>query len=87
MSTQRQDIPYPTTTHFIGRNGYFKSSGLEIYHTGTSHIVILQPTTTRDTTGRCSIEIPSDPVTLRQVAAALLDIADRCTPQPRCSHD
>jgi hypothetical protein len=55
-----KDIKYDRTVRFIGRNGYFKQSGIEV--TANDNLVILQPTTSRGETGRCSIEIPIENV-------------------------
>lgn len=55
-----KDIKYDRTVYFMGRNGYFKASGVEIY--AYDEVVILQPTTSRGETGRCSIEIPIENV-------------------------
>jgi hypothetical protein len=49
----------PTT--FLGRNGSFEASGLEInpYRTWNNHLVIVfEPITSRGNIGRCNIEIP-----------------------------
>ncbi len=54
------DVHYDKTVRFIGRNGYFKQSGIEI--AANKNIVILQPTTSKGETGRCSIEIPIENV-------------------------
>jgi len=66
-------IPYSKEVKFIGRNGYFKAIGIEIYQGG---VIVLQPTTTKGLTGRCSIEIPNNPETLRQIAEELNRIAN-----------
>ena len=54
------EIKYDRTVHFMGRNGYFKQGGVEVY--ANDHLVILQPLTSRGETGRCSIEIPIENV-------------------------
>ena len=58
------DVHYDKTVRFIGRNGYFKQSGIEIAFTGNPNtwIVILQHTTSKNETGRCSIERPIENV-------------------------
>jgi len=62
-------IKYDRNVNFIGRNGYFKASGLDIY--ANESIVILQPITSKGVTGRCSIEIPIEAV------AALMNILNQ----------
>ena len=62
-------IKYDRNVNFIGRNGYFKASGLDIY--ANESIVILQPITSKGEIGRCSIEIPIEAV------AALMNILNQ----------
>lgn len=59
-----ENIKYDRAVNFIGRNGYFKQSGIEVYFTGNTNTgkIILQPTTSRGETGRCSVEIPIENV-------------------------
>jgi len=59
-------INYDRNVNFIGRNGYFKASGLDIY--ANESIIILQPITSKGAVGRCSIEIPIENI------AALMNI-------------
>jgi hypothetical protein len=66
-------IPYAKDTQFLGRNGTFRATGLEIY---SSASVVLRPITSKGKTGRCGIEIPANPETLRQIAAELTRIAN-----------
>ena len=54
-------IKYDRNVNFIGRNGYFKASGLDVY--ANESIVIVQPITSKGEIGRCSIEIPIENVT------------------------
>lgn len=53
-------ITFKRNTAFLGRNGYFKCSGLEISRDGD--LVQLQPVTSKGLTGRCLIEIPAEHV-------------------------
>lgn len=53
----------PTT--FLGRNGMFAATGLEInpYLTADNHsVVVLEPVTSRGVIGRCNIEIPVEDI-------------------------
>jgi hypothetical protein len=71
-------IIYPkagSQASFLGRNGYYQSKGIEITHLSCG-LIALQPTTTKGHTGRCTIELPADAETLRQVAKALLELAE-----------
>jgi hypothetical protein len=61
-------------TAFLGRNGYFKSTGVSIYkddstvwfdaspETKPVPRIILEPITSRGVTGRCCIEIPLEAI-------------------------
>jgi len=62
-------------TSFLGRNGYFQSKGIEVSRMSCG-LVAVQPITTKGKTGRCTIELPGDAETLREVAKALLFIAE-----------
>jgi hypothetical protein len=73
-------IPYAKGAQFLGRNGTFRSTGLEIYSAAS---VVLRPITSKGKTGRCGIEIPANPETLRQIAAELTQIADNLELQGR----
>lgn len=58
------DIKYTKNTkqaHFIGRNGYFKQSGLVVQaHEG--EMVVIMPLTSRGVTGNCMMDIPLEDV-------------------------
>jgi hypothetical protein len=62
-------IKYDRNVNFIGSNGYFKASGLDIY--ANESIVILQPITSKGEIGICSIEIPIEAI------AALMNILNQ----------
>jgi len=53
-------INFDRSVNFIGRNGYFKAKGLDLY--ANESIVIFQPITSKGNVGRCSIEIPIENV-------------------------
>lgn len=44
--------------NFVGRNGYFKSSGLSITTDHLDNLVNIEPITSKGDVGRCRIEIP-----------------------------
>ena len=56
---------------FLGRNGYFKSSGLEV-GTVPCFGATLTPITSKGLVARCSIEIPADAIdaTIKALQAA-----------------
>jgi len=55
------DIKYTKQVHFIGRNGYFKQSGLVVQaHEG--EMVVIMPLTSRGVTGNCMLDIPLEDV-------------------------
>ena len=60
---------------FLGRNGAFHASGLEV--TEHNDVVTMTPITGKGRPARCFIEIPKDAETLRALAARLLAIAIR----------
>lgn len=71
-------------TRFLGRNGAMKCSGLHVDVTllakGSLHggfQVTLSPYTSRLVRGSCDIELPPDPVVLRQLAGKLPEAADQ----------
>jgi hypothetical protein len=78
LTTYPQNDPQPS---FLGRNGYFHSQGLEITRMGCG-LIALQPITTKGKTARCTIELPGDAKTLREIAQHLLDLAGIATPEP-----
>ena len=67
------DIKYTKQVHFIGRNGYFKQSGLVVQsHDGEN--VTLIPLTSRGVTGNCMMDIPLEDVP--SVIAALKTVSN-----------
>lgn len=54
-------MKFTKTTSFLGRNGCFKATGLELSTAG-SKSVILEPVTSKDEIGRCFIEIPREDI-------------------------
>lgn len=64
----------------LGRNGELKTRGVAVEVMGKE--VWLQPVTSSGSIGRCIIAMPSDPATLREMAAVLLMTAeDVATPE------
>ena len=57
-------IKFNKTTHFTGRNGYFKCSGVELetLNRGIGQSVIISPVTSKGVCGRCDIEIPRESI-------------------------
>lgn len=51
-------LKFSRGTHFLGRNGFFKSAGLEIDTFQSRDIVEIVPLTSRMAAARCCIEIP-----------------------------
>lgn len=78
MTTCR--ITYPTVQpgeqypSFMGRNGYFHSTAVEVTAMSCG-LIALQPITSRNRVARCVIELPDDPATLRALAQVLIDLA------------
>ncbi len=60
MVTNRIKFNYNRT--FLGRNGGFHQSGLEITNidTATYPSILLEPITSKNKTGRCFMEIPKE---------------------------
>jgi len=54
-------IFFKKTTSFLGRNGEFKCKGISIASIGTPkpEYILIEPITSKDTIGRCSIRIPA----------------------------
>lgn len=54
------DIVFSRVTTFLGRNGMFKATGVSIGHSWDNgeRTVMLEPVTSKDTIGRCWIEMP-----------------------------
>lgn len=50
------------TVNFLGRNGYFLSTGTSIITLDAGTLVAIQPITSRGIVGRASIEIPIEAV-------------------------
>ena len=53
-------MKFTKTVTFIGRNGCFKSTGLELSKMGD--VVALQPVTSKDQLAHCQIEIPVEDI-------------------------
>lgn len=54
-------MTFNKTTTFLGRNGVFKASGIELTHSVTVEghsVIVIEPITSRGNPGRCNIEIP-----------------------------
>jgi len=51
-------INYETTQYFLGRNGYFKQSGIEVQNNNFGANVLLRPITSKKQIGRASLSIP-----------------------------
>lgn len=81
--TALQRVKYPHVANrddgpeALGRNGWMKAIGLEVFDWQSKQVVQLQPINSRGEPGRCVIELPLDKQTLRELAQKLLDIADR----------
>mgnify|MGYP005840440929 CR=1 FL=1 len=58
----------------VGRNGTVKTTGIAIQPLGRE--VWIQPITSKGSTARCVVALPSDPDTLREMAAVLLMTAE-----------
>lgn len=54
-------INFNRTVSFLGRNGNFKSLGIEVIaRLGMFELVSITPITSKHLTGRCEIEIPKE---------------------------
>lgn len=56
-----------------GRNGNIQTKGLVLCTDETD--LDIMPITTKDKVGNCAVCLPSDPVTIRHLAAILMEIA------------
>jgi len=67
-------ITFDKPTKFLGRNGYFKCTGLFVTENPNGEVWI-EPITGKDEVGRCRIEIPVEALT--EVIASLngIDVA------------
>lgn len=54
------DMIYSKITSFLGRNGNFKQSGINIFDTDDT--IYLTPITSKGDLGRCEISIPKEDV-------------------------
>ena len=61
---------------FLGRNGYYHAKGVQVERMSCG-LIAVQPITMKGKTARCTIEIPGDAETLRELASALLFMADK----------
>lgn len=48
--------------HFLGRNGYFKAIGVNVYITHDNKEIWLAPITSKEALGRCEIQIPVEDI-------------------------
>jgi hypothetical protein len=55
------EIRFKRTVGFLGRNGYYKMIGIVIRKIGDD--IYLEPTTSKNETGRASLEIPTESIT------------------------
>jgi predicted site-specific integrase-resolvase len=53
-----EQVAYPRVVQFLGRNGYGKQKGAELFAMDTDRTVQIAPVTSKDTIGRCNLEIP-----------------------------
>lgn len=61
-----EEIKYPRTLNFLGRNGYFLCAGLTViaktHGPENENYVCLVPQTSRGRDGRCMIDVPMESV-------------------------
>jgi hypothetical protein len=62
--------------HYLGRNGSGKCEGMEVFRTSDGKSIDLFPINSLGDTARCRIELPQDPVALRQLAMLLSQAAE-----------
>ena len=62
--------------HYLGRNGSGKCEGVEVFRTSDGKSIDLFPINSLGDTARCRIELPQDPVALRQLAMLLSQAAE-----------
>jgi len=65
----------------LGRNGEMQTSGVIIQQVGSE--VWVQPMTSKGDAGRCTVSLPADANTLREMAAVMLMTAEELV-EPKC---
>lgn len=60
MGEAVKTIKFKANTSFLGRNGAFVASGMEILNLNMQNVVEINPLTSRGITARCFIQIPKD---------------------------
>jgi hypothetical protein len=53
-----EKLIYERTTYFLGRNGYFKQQGIDVFDTGYN--IELRPITSKGLIGRSVLTIPKE---------------------------
>lgn len=78
---------YERHGHFLGRNGFFKASGVEV--NSFEDTLILSPITTKGVVGRCQIHIPSEDIEqlIKELYAALPESVQEFFPVTSISRD
>jgi len=69
--------------NFLGRNGFFAMAGMEIWRNGEK--VVIEPVTSKDSVGRCKMEIPTEDVekvidSLRKASGYRVDYQIQASP-------
>ncbi|MBA4372271.1 MAG: hypothetical protein C0402_05365 [Thermodesulfovibrio sp.] len=78
MKTKR--IMFAAPRGFVGRNGTFVATGVEISRLENQSHIAIEPVTSRGITGRCCIEVPTDDTL--QLAEAIQEVCgDKATPE------
>jgi len=57
-----KEIKYDVYSSFLGRNGYFKQSGIEIMDEDCSNEIVLSPITSKKQIGRAFLTLPKDKI-------------------------
>ena len=57
-----KQVTFAEPTHFQGRNGYFKCTGIEILTYKETNDITLWPITSKGKAGNCCIEIPKNKI-------------------------
>ena len=57
-----EKLEFKRQVHFEGRNGYFKSIGLQLTKHNNDDILNIYPITSKNNIGRCLIEIPVEEI-------------------------
>ncbi len=73
-----QVVEWKQDAKFLGRNGYFKCRGVDVWVDAEDGIVTLTPITSRGERGRCFLEIPV--AKLGELAGALAALSK---PKPK----